>query len=67
MVKNIEEQINRTTREKFLEAVNGDTWAETDGLVDKLDTMPGFWENVATLEEISRAWKRSFVSVGGNR
>lgn len=61
MPDNISEHIERTSTDKFVQAVENVEWAEIGEIVERLDAIPNFWENVMTLEQLRDTWKRTFV------
>lgn len=61
MKDKITEEIEKTTNNKFVSAVEDLEWAEIGDIVERLDRIPQFWENVMKAENIRDAWKRSFV------
>lgn len=57
MTDKITEQLDATIKEKFAQALECVEWKSTERIVEQLDLIPGFWESVATIEEIKKQWK----------
>lgn len=57
----ITKQANKITNQKFLEALGDSKWAEVAEIIEKLDEIPGFWQNILIMDAVKDDWKKRFV------
>lgn len=57
----MEEQLDQTVKGRFISAMEGVDWATIDQIEAKLNLIPGFWDSIATIEQIKSQWRKQKI------